>query len=534
MADSSAQQNALRCSLLDLPQELLEVICDYAYQPPSDAIILFKNRWHRRELERKSNDAQHDIVPFPPPKVNDFLVCKRFFITSARSYSSRATFDYVSLCNSDTLRRVQGIFCQWVTSLKMAFIDVHGFKRTNFPSLRHVQLLVQAHFFYDLEPNAIFQRECSYQELKSSRMYDTVARKLTGLQRFQIIPNYDCQVTGHHQQFRANLQRFDGLLKPFVLGSNAAALQANEGSKSGSMPLYIGSAVNVHASAQDVSFTKPATLAAAKARHQEWRQRVGVSDTRSPGMDLEAAESGFGSSPKHGAEHLQSKKPSEDTDILRTMTNQRGTDRKPHEASSQGICVESTPRSHRNGVILNNRTACDPSSPPHGQSEQLSEERQLPQLGPNVERYSVAAVSVIDPLNTASNGQIATIRQMRGNRRELQRSTATVADLLAQEKENWNDVYHIRNMFRGNSAGLIEEDSEPEIPGALVLGPPARQICELDQSREDAEHLQAEPLPQSMTTPNLCSGLQVRDVRKSTNWRKPFTWLKKIGKQQGQ
>ncbi|KAF7196185.1 hypothetical protein HII31_02586 [Pseudocercospora fuligena] len=506
--------SAPQCSLLDLPQELLEIICDYAYPHPGDSTVLFKNRWERRELERKSKNPQHEIVPFPRPKVNDFLVCKRFFITSARAYSSRGRFEYVSLCNSDTLRRVQGIFCQWVTSLKMLFMDVHGFKRKAFPSLRDVQLVVQAHFFYDLEPNAIFQRECSYQELKSSRMYDTVTRKLTGLQRFQIIPNYDCQVIGHHQQFKANLQRFDGLLKPFVLGSNPTALQANESSKSGSMPLYIGSAVNMDASmsrltttlrvenqqkatgAQDVSFPKPTTLAAAKARHQEWRQRDGVSDTCSSDMDLEAAECGFGSTPKHGAERLQSKKPSGKPHLLGTTTgiateegrssrsivtaNQRGTGREPPEASSQGISVELTPRSYENGVILDSRATCGPLSPPRGQSEQLSGQWQLPKSERKAERYSPAAGSAIDPLTTGSNDQTPTTRQIRGDRPGLQRSTATVADLLAQEKENWNDVYHLCNMFTERGERLSEVDPEADILNALR--PPVRHIYELEDS----------------------------------------------------
>ncbi|EME77683.1 uncharacterized protein MYCFIDRAFT_179186 [Pseudocercospora fijiensis CIRAD86] len=595
MADSSPQQDvpvtarmsAPRCSLLDLPQELLEHICDYAYQHPGNSAVLFKNRWERRELERRSIDPQYEIVPFPPSKVHDFLVCKRFFLTSARSYSSRGRFEYVSLCNSDTLRRPQGFFCQWVTSLKMLFVDVYGFKREAFPSLRDVQLVVQAHFFYDLEPNTIFKRECSYQELKSSRMYNIVTRKFTGLQRFQIIPNYDCQVTGHHQQFRANLQRFDGLLKHSVLGNNAAALQGMETSNSGAMPLYFGSAVNIDISvskltttryaenqqkaigASNLSFSKPKTLAAAKARHQHWRERNRMIDTCPPDMDLEAAESGFGSVSKHEAKRLKSMKLAEGIDLpgdvggVAEMSSnndglpsntveatQRGSDTRAPNESGKDRFVELTTPSDETGVLIDDRIASDPSSTSRGQGRHLSEECQLSEPGLHSERLGAAAGRATNSLTARSGDQIPPYRQFRCDRLELHRSTATVADLLAQEKESWSDVHHLRNMFRGNSDELVEEASNFEILDAS--GPSARHIDEgaanfleqrpVDHSIAPAVKVAAsnmgysreEPLPKSATTPNLRSGMEAHHARKSSKWRKPLTWLKKIGKEQGQ
>ena len=79
--------NKSRRQLFDLPQEIQDIIIDYAFTASNNAKIVTKYEWERRELrQRRITGKCYQSRAFPSVKVNEFMVCKRFFLASARVF----------------------------------------------------------------------------------------------------------------------------------------------------------------------------------------------------------------------------------------------------------------------------------------------------------------------------------------------------------------------------------------------------------------------------------------------------------------
>lgn len=72
--------------LWSLPQEILDEIFDFAFPADPDLKLATKSSWESGELFKHKRDETHLIRKYAP-KVNSFLVSKRFLLAAARAYS---------------------------------------------------------------------------------------------------------------------------------------------------------------------------------------------------------------------------------------------------------------------------------------------------------------------------------------------------------------------------------------------------------------------------------------------------------------
>lgn len=76
--------------LMNLPQELQDMIFDYAYHRPCQSKIIPRGDWAVNQFRKQRFGATdgYIIKAYPGPKVSDFMVSKRYFVAAARAYVS--------------------------------------------------------------------------------------------------------------------------------------------------------------------------------------------------------------------------------------------------------------------------------------------------------------------------------------------------------------------------------------------------------------------------------------------------------------
>ena len=72
----------------NLPQELQDMIFEFAYYRESSTDLLGKKEWYARKFRRRPGKDTDAFVPqpYPGPKVSEFLISKRWFVAAAEAY----------------------------------------------------------------------------------------------------------------------------------------------------------------------------------------------------------------------------------------------------------------------------------------------------------------------------------------------------------------------------------------------------------------------------------------------------------------
>ena len=111
--------------LLGLPQEIQDIIFDYAYYPPDNFKTIGRVSWElQEESNRKNYGPEYIIRPFPPPKVAEFLVSRCFFLNAGRAFIGQQVIMDPSKHYSISQRRYN-IILEFVTE---AIIDFYALK----------------------------------------------------------------------------------------------------------------------------------------------------------------------------------------------------------------------------------------------------------------------------------------------------------------------------------------------------------------------------------------------------------------------
>lgn len=79
--------------LLTLPQELQDIIFDYAYPRLSGCKLISRKQWCEVERDERRKDPNHGMRPFPRLKANDFLVSKQYFVAALKAFVQNQDFD---------------------------------------------------------------------------------------------------------------------------------------------------------------------------------------------------------------------------------------------------------------------------------------------------------------------------------------------------------------------------------------------------------------------------------------------------------
>ena len=77
---------------MTLPQEVKDMIFEYAYRSPANVTLIARYDWETHESEERFRNPHHVPRPFPAPKVGDFFVSKEYFIHAAKAYVHTHTF----------------------------------------------------------------------------------------------------------------------------------------------------------------------------------------------------------------------------------------------------------------------------------------------------------------------------------------------------------------------------------------------------------------------------------------------------------
>ncbi|KAK5119158.1 hypothetical protein LTR85_007772 [Meristemomyces frigidus] len=156
------------CRFFALPQELLDMIFDFAYPHEPGVRLLDRKQWQEkqkacRRLHRMA--SPYMVQPFPPPKVNSFLISKRYFQSAAKAWVQNHPFDDTKLDGTTQLFDTKGIIRAYTKKLTSHLFQVKYLD--GMPALRVLRIQVNPHDFERLEPQKLaWQDELGPEEFR--------------------------------------------------------------------------------------------------------------------------------------------------------------------------------------------------------------------------------------------------------------------------------------------------------------------------------------------------------------------------------
>ena len=152
--------------LLTMPQEIQDMILDFAYPEIKGIKYATKEEWNTREKYRRyESRAAYTPRAFPGQKVSDFMVCKNFFVAAANAYVSNQVFDDTAqgLLESSLLSKRYGILPQWMTSITL---EAYKLEWELPASLKVVTAIVREYMFDDLDPKLACEDDLDEDDFK--------------------------------------------------------------------------------------------------------------------------------------------------------------------------------------------------------------------------------------------------------------------------------------------------------------------------------------------------------------------------------
>lgn len=247
-----------RLHLLGLPQELQDIIFEYAHRRSSVTSVISRNDFETRNFQtQKWRGLGSFTTTYPGDKVSEFLLSKQYFLTAIRAYLSTGPFDLTrpKFCSGEP---------SWGTGVFAEFVkDVVGDDGTcdlvcHFPRLKtlHVSLTLQDTIRTSADVTLpLTLRFLSQNELATM----WVAKSLEGLRGLSTLAIIPRQHQDHklnplqYAMLKSNLNMLCSLLRPKVTAERdkdkSCRLETDLRMDSyGFSPLYPGSKVSLHGS----------------------------------------------------------------------------------------------------------------------------------------------------------------------------------------------------------------------------------------------------------------------------------------------
>lgn len=217
--------------LFDLPQELQDIIFDFAYPEVPDLKLVTKKQWSDREYYERAKDSGYQVKPFPGPKAAEFLLSKAFFEAAIKAWLCNqwiedsmiaAASDQVEkfgmgLIGSLLFQRVVNLLCGTVVSLGIL---------NSCPSLKRVRATIRQSDFRSEAPRFAWEVLYSDDEIQSTQAY-TWATKLRGLVLFEATADDNARLYMRDDSkgmeiWKQNVKRVEDLVKPLVFQAKPA------------------------------------------------------------------------------------------------------------------------------------------------------------------------------------------------------------------------------------------------------------------------------------------------------------------------
>lgn len=235
------------CRLYNLPQELQDIIFEYAYPQEDDLNIVFKNTWDLDEQHnRKTEGPSYVRKPFPSPKVDEWMVSKGFFKAAAKAWMGAQTFHerarypdvFVFTISDAFLEQENKLFCEFGTqaAAKIEFLSymfLPAFAQCQ--NLKRLKVLVDERFFDSLDRHA----KLPWEEVFTDAELSTVSSHcdIVTLQRLESMSgtiDIEFEVTSSHfldssskrEVLAENFNRLLNFARQATFGSLAEALES--------------------------------------------------------------------------------------------------------------------------------------------------------------------------------------------------------------------------------------------------------------------------------------------------------------------
>ncbi|KAK3710280.1 hypothetical protein LTR37_010346 [Vermiconidia calcicola] len=208
--------------LLTMPQEIQDMILDFAYPEIKGIKYATKEEWNTREKYRRyESRAAYTPRAFPRQKVSDFMVCKKFFVAAARAYVSNQVFGDTTLGFPEVslLSEKYGIIAQWMTSITLERLDVYYLLDWELPaSVKLVTATVPECMFEDIDPKLAWEDDLDKADFKVLVAQWKVHR-LSGLRDIVLHDdgnNRYANTVTKVAKWKSNIRKLENFIRPLV------------------------------------------------------------------------------------------------------------------------------------------------------------------------------------------------------------------------------------------------------------------------------------------------------------------------------
>lgn len=262
--------------LFSLPQAILDHIFTVSYPPIPNLRLITLSTWHARSLHRQNRSSTPSILS--DPKVNDFLISKRYFLLASKAWISNQTFsdlDFVQsakyIGNQREERKLGGIFFSFAKRFRLK--SRHLPCICDFPSLEEAIIDVDDDVFAGSKPREAWKEVFAEEELVSLAFFAALLNQGKRLKSVVLLPAPCVYALGDEEEkiWRRNIRRLEGLINERLSSTERrkqgmnkeSTSQSNHSHENGQKSLYTGS--KVYLKNDTTSLAKateaPATLA---------------------------------------------------------------------------------------------------------------------------------------------------------------------------------------------------------------------------------------------------------------------------------
>lgn len=211
--DTTSQDTApaQRPSLLTLPQELIDIIFDYAYSGTPGASYISRYRWDRREKQKRKLECDDVQRPFPAVKATEWMISKRFFTTAAQSFLQKENFHDRNYVLNDACLGKNSLLFHYVTA---ATVFQHDFRYfATLPRLSNLTIKIHDGTFDDLYPKFAWRHTIEDEEFRTTEIYRQIMQ-CHSLQQFAATPRTcrHADTASEKDMWKRNVAAFQTLL----------------------------------------------------------------------------------------------------------------------------------------------------------------------------------------------------------------------------------------------------------------------------------------------------------------------------------
>lgn len=229
-----------QCRLLNLPQEIQDIIFDYGYSTIEGVESITKTAWNANQhTERRIKGPNYEKLPFPSPKVSEFLVSKSYFLAAAKAYIGNQ-ISLFGWFNND-------LITLFLTRTRINLPMVKRLGRA--PNLKHVTVAIFDDDFSVIRPVFASEAEVSDDDCKAL-VKDYNVTCLSGLQEFHLETG-ECSAASFFRgaeferreaMWEHNVRRLETYIRPIV---TAPKTQEEDDNPRKAEALYPGSKVSL-------------------------------------------------------------------------------------------------------------------------------------------------------------------------------------------------------------------------------------------------------------------------------------------------